>query len=159
MRLTAYSDYSLRLLMYLAVRPERLSTIEEVARAYSISTNHLTKVVHQLGQVGFVETVRGRGGGIRLGKPSEKIDVGEVLRHTEPDMDIVPCFDISNQECPLRRACKLKTALKRARSAFLQVLDEYTVADLTSAPEGLRSSLGLPSAEVASAGPAGRTLS
>ncbi len=147
MRLTAYSDYSLRLLMYLAVRPERLSTIEEVARAYSVPTNHLTKVVHQLGLAGYVDTVRGRHGGIRLGAPADKIGVGEILRHTEPDMDIVPCFDINNQECPLRRACKLKSALERARTAFLDVLDEYTLADLTSVPDSLRSSLGLPTTE------------
>lgn len=145
MRLTVYSDYSLRLLMYLALRPERLSTIQEVAKAYNISSNHLMKVVHQLGLAGYLQTVRGRSGGIRLGKPAEEIGLGELIRHTEPDMHIVPCFEPENQECPLRRACRLKAALDKARLAFLGVLDEYTIADLTSTPGPMRSFLGLSS--------------
>lgn len=144
MRLTVYSDYSLRLLMYLAVRTERLSTIQEVAKAYDVSSNHMMKVVHQLGLAGYVETVRGRNGGMRLGKPPSEIGLGELLRFTEPDMDIVPCFSPENQDCPLRRACRLKGALDKARQAFLAVLDEYTLADLTSAPDPMRSFLGLP---------------
>lgn len=146
MRLTVYSDYSLRLLMYLAVRTERLSTIQEVAKAYDVSSNHMMKVVHQLGLAGYVETVRGRNGGIRLGKPPSDIGLGELLRFTEPDMDIVPCFSPDNQDCPLRRACRLKGALDKARQAFLAVLDEYTLADLTSATDPMRSFLGLPPA-------------
>ena len=149
MRLTVYSDYSLRLLMYLAVRPERLSTIQEVAKAYNVSSNHLMKVVHQLGMAGYVKTVRGRSGGIRLGREAEAIGLGELLRFTEPDMDVVPCFEPENQACPLRRACRLKGALDRARQAFLGVLDEYTLADLTSAPASMRSVLGLPAASEA----------
>lgn len=143
MRLTVYTDYALRLLMYLAVKPDGLATIPEVARAYGISANHLMKVVHRLGQAGYVETVRGRGGGMRLGKPSDAIGLGELVRFTEPDMDIVPCFEPENQDCPLRRACRLKGALDHARLAFLAVLDEYTLADLTSAPGPMRSFLGL----------------
>lgn len=143
MRLTVYSDYSLRLLMYLAVRTERLSTINEVATSYGMSVNHLMKVAHQLGQAGYIETVRGRNGGLRLKLPADRINLGEVLRHTEPDMDIVPCFQPDNEECPLRRACALKIALQRARQAFLAVLDEYSIGDLTSAPGPVRSMLGL----------------
>jgi Rrf2 family nitric oxide-sensitive transcriptional repressor len=143
MRLTAYSDYSLRLLMYLAVRTERLSTINEVAASYGMSVNHLMKVAHQLGQAGYIETVRGRNGGLRLKLPADRINLGEVLRHTEPDMDIVPCFQPDNEECPLRRACALKIALQRARQAFLAVLDEYSIGDLTSAAGPVRSMLGL----------------
>ena len=143
MRLTVYSDYSLRLLMYLAVRPEGLATIPEVAKAYNISANHLMKVVHQLGQAGYIETVRGRRGGMRLGRSPEDIGLGELIRHTEPDMHIVPCFEPENQDCPLRRACRLKSALDRASIAFLAVLDEYTLADLTSTPGPMRSYLGL----------------
>lgn len=146
MRLTTYSDFSLRLLMYLAARPDRLSTIEEVARAYGISVNHLMKVAHQLGQAGYLETVRGRGGGMRLGQPAAEIVLGDVLRHTEPDMDIVPCFQPDNEDCPLRRACALKIALQRARQAFLDVLDGYTIGDLVTVPGTLRSLLGLDSA-------------
>ena len=151
MRLTVYSDYSLRLLMYLAVRPERLSTIREIAGAYNISSNHLMKVVHQLGLAGYVETVRGRNGGMRLGRPAAEIGLGELIRHTEPDMDIVPCFEPENQDCPLRRACRLKGALDRARLAFMAVLDEYTLADLTAAPGPMRSYLGLSTGREASA--------
>lgn len=143
MRLTVYSDYSLRLLMYLAVRTERLSTINEVATSYGMSVNHLMKVAHQLGQAGYIETVRGRNGGLRLKLPAGRINLGEVLRHTEPDMDIVPCFQPDNEECPLRRACALKIALQRARQAFLAVLDEYSIGDLTSALGPVRSMLGL----------------
>ena len=146
MRLTVYSDYSLRLLMYLAVRPERLSTIQEVSEAYNISSNHLMKVVHQLGLAGYVKTIRGRSGGMKLGKDAGEIGLGELLRFTEPDMDIVPCFEPENQECPLRRACRLKSALHKASQAFLAVLDEYTLADLTSSPGSMRSLLGLPRA-------------
>ena len=147
MRLTVYSDYSLRLLMYLDVRPERLSTIREIAEAYNISSNHLMKGVHQLGLAGYVETVRGRNGGMRLGRPAAEIGLGELIRHTEPDMDIVPCFEPENQSCPLRKACRLKGALDKARLAFLGVLDEYTLADLTSTPGPMRSFLGLSSAQ------------
>jgi Rrf2 family transcriptional regulator, nitric oxide-sensitive transcriptional repressor len=147
MRLTVYSDYSLRLLMYLAARPERLSTIPEVAKSYGISVNHLMKVAHQLGQAGYLETVRGRGGGMRLGKPAAEIILGAVLRHTEPDMDIVPCFQPDNEDCPLRRACALKIALQRARQAFLDVLDEYSIGDLVTVPGTLRSLLGLAASE------------
>ncbi len=143
MRLTVYSDYALRLLMYLAVRGDKLATIPQIAQAYNISGNHLMKVVHQLGQAGYLETVRGRGGGIRLARPAADIVLGDVIRFTEPDMDIVPCFAPENQDCPLRRACRLKGALERARLAFLHVLDEYTLADLTWNQQALQSSLGL----------------
>ena len=143
MRLTVYSDYALRLLMYLAVRPDGLATIPEVAKAYGISANHLMKVVHRLGQAGYVETVRGRSGGMRLARPPDTIGLGALVRFTEPDMDIVPCFQPENQQCPLRRACRLKAALDRARLAFMAVLDEYTLDDLTAAPGPMRSLLGL----------------
>lgn len=143
MRLTVYSDYALRLLMFLAVRGNTLATIPQIAKAYNISSNHLMKVVHQMGQAGYIETVRGRSGGMRLARPASDIVLGEVIRFTEPDMDIVPCFALENQDCPLRRACRLKGALDRARTAFLGVLDEYTLADLTNNPDFLRSSLGL----------------
>ena len=143
MRLTVYSDYALRLLMFLAVRGDGMATIPQIAKAYNISGNHLMKVVHQLGQAGYIETVRGRGGGMRLARPATEIILGDVIRFTEPDMDIVPCFALENQDCPLRRACLLKGALDRARRAFLDVLDEYTLADLTGNSRTLQVSLGL----------------
>lgn len=143
MRLTTYSDYSLRLLMYLAVKNNGMATIPEIAEVYGISRNHLMKVVHNLAQAGYLTTSRGRAGGMRLGKPAAQIGLGELIRLTEPDMAIVPCFHLENHDCPLWRACRLKRALDRATQAFMSVLDEYTLADLTAAPEPLRSMLGL----------------
>ena len=93
MRLTVYTDYALRLLMYLALKEDGLATIAEIADRYRISRNHLMKVAYELGLAGYVETVRGRGGGLRLAKPPESIWLGDVVRHTEQDMVLVPCFD------------------------------------------------------------------
>ncbi len=141
MRMTAYTDYSLRLLIYLAVKGENLATIGEVATAYGIAKNHLTKVAHQLGLAGYVETVRGRGGGLRLAKPAEVISVGEIVRRTEPDMALVPCFEAACSPCPIVPACGLRSALFEARQAFLAVLDRYTLADLAERRDDLRALL------------------
>ena len=130
MRLTVYTDYSLRMLMYLAVKSDGLSTIAEVAEAYGISKAHLTKVAHQLGIAGCVETVRGRGGGLRLARPAREIGLGDVVRRTEPDMALVPCFGPEQASCPIVPACGLRGALHEARQAFLAVLDRYSLADL-----------------------------
>lgn len=145
MRLTVCTDYSLRLLIYLSARQDRKPIIREVADAYGISVNYMTKVVHEVAQAGYVITMRGRSGGIAIGRPPSEIGLGEVVRDTEPDLDIAPCFDERNESCPLRRACRLKSALERARWAFLSVLDEYTLADLTVAPGPIRAMLGLSS--------------
>ena len=107
MRLTVYTDYSLRLLMYLALKDDGLATIEEIAKSYGISKNHLMKVAHQLGVAGYVETVRGRHGGLRLAKPAKAIGLGEVVRHTEPDMAIVMCFEPSTR---IARSAVLRVA-------------------------------------------------
>ncbi len=130
MRLTVYTDYSLRMLMYLAVKGDRLVTIADVAAAYDISKAHLTKVAHQLGLAGYVETVRGKGGGLRLARSAREIGLGEVVRRTEPDMALVPCFEPAHASCPIVPACGLRGALYEARQAFLAVLDRYTLADL-----------------------------
>jgi Rrf2 family transcriptional regulator, nitric oxide-sensitive transcriptional repressor len=130
MQLTRYTDYSLRVLIYLAVRPEKLATIEEIAGAYGISRSHLMKVVHQLGLAGYLETVRGRGGGLRLARLPEKIRIGEVVRHTEETMALVECFDPKTNHCRIEPVCGLRAALKDALDAFLRVLDGYTLADL-----------------------------
>lgn len=130
MQLTRYTDYSLRVLIYLAVHQEELATIEEISDAYGISKAHLMKVVHQLGRAGYLETVRGRGGGIRLARPPENIRVGEVVRHTEESMALVECFDPQKSRCRIEPACELRAALKKAIEAFLGTLDDYTVADL-----------------------------
>jgi Rrf2 family nitric oxide-sensitive transcriptional repressor len=143
MRLTVYTDYSLRLLMYLAVKDDGLATISEIAKSYGISKNHLMKVAYQLGVAGYVETVRGRGGGLRLAKPVEAIGLGDVVRRTEPDMALVQCFQPVEAPCAIRPACVLRRALERAGSAFLDVLDGYSLADLVKPRAPLRSLLSI----------------
>ena len=130
MRLTVYSDYALRVLMYAALHPERLCTIGEIAGAYSISRNHVMKVVYELGVAGYIETIRGQQGGFRLARPPQSIILGEVIRRTEPEVAIMPCFDSATAYCAISPACKLKRALQQASSAFFAVLDGYTLADL-----------------------------
>lgn len=131
MRLTVYSDYSLRVLMYVALHPDGRPTISEIAASYGISRNHVMKVVYQLGVAGYVTTLRGKNGGLRLGRPAAEIGLGELVRHTEPDMALAPCFEGANGGgCPITPACKLRRALWEARTAFLDVLDGYTLADL-----------------------------
>jgi Rrf2 family nitric oxide-sensitive transcriptional repressor len=129
-QLTRYSDYSLRVLIYLALDPERLVTIEEIAQSYGISKAHLMKVVHQLGLNGYVETVRGRGGGLRLARRPEEITVGEVVRSTEENMALVDCFDPESSQCAIEPACGLRPVLHEALAAFLAVLDRHTLGDL-----------------------------
>jgi Rrf2 family nitric oxide-sensitive transcriptional repressor len=143
MRLTVYSDYALRMLMYLALKPDQLSTIADIAASYDISENHLMKVAHQLGVGGFVETVRGRGGGLRLAKPVGAIVLAEVVRYTEPDMAIVQCFKPLDAPCAIRPCCVLRRALEKARDAFMAVLEEYTLADLVQPRQRLAGLLGI----------------
>jgi Rrf2 family nitric oxide-sensitive transcriptional repressor len=131
MRLTSYSDYSLRLLMYAASKREGLVTIQGAADAYGISRNHLMKVAFDLGRLGYLETVRGRGGGLRLARAPEAIGLGALLRQTEEDFRIVECFDPATNGCVISRACRLKGILKEATDAWLAVMDRYTLADLT----------------------------
>jgi Rrf2 family nitric oxide-sensitive transcriptional repressor len=130
MRLTSYSDYSLRLLMFAATKRDRV-TIQGAADAYGISKNHLMKVAFDLGRLGYLETVRGRGGGLRLARAPEKIGLGALLRQTEEDFRIVECFDAATNGCVISRACRLKGILHEATSAWLAVMDRYTLADLT----------------------------
>ena len=134
MRLSTFSDYNLRVLMYLGVQRDRLATIAEIAAAHEISENHLMKVVHQLGRSGYIETVRGKGGGMRLAKAPNEIVLGEVIRQTEGDFAMVECFS-ENSSCRLLPACRLKGILGEALSAMFLVLDDYTLADLLERPE------------------------
>jgi len=127
MQLTRHTDYSLRVLMYLGVNPGRMVTIAEISEAYDISRNHLMKVVHELGGLGFVETFRGKQGGIQLARALEAVNVGDVVRQMEENLDIVNC---NEPVCPIESVCILREALDEARDAFLAVLDEYTLADL-----------------------------
>lgn len=130
MNLTKFTDYSLRVLLYLAERPEKLSRITEIAEWYGISKPHLVKVVHQLAQFGYVKSVQGRNGGIYLNKPSSDITVGQIVRQTEPDFHVVECFDATNNTCRITNHCSLKHALHNATNAFLTVLDKTTLASL-----------------------------
>ena len=132
MQLTRYSDFSLRVLIYLALAPERLVTIEEIARSYDISKAHLMKVVHRLGLRGYVETVRGRGGGLRLARLPEEIRIGEVVRSTEENMDLVECFDPASNRCIIEPVCGLRSVLHEALDAFFAVLDRTSLADLVA---------------------------
>lgn len=143
MHLTVYSDYALRVLMYLAVKPDELSTIAEIAGSYDISETHLMKVAHQLGVAGYVETVRGRGGGLRLAKPVEAIGLADVIRTTEPDMAIVSCFKPVDAPCAIRPSCVLRRALEKARDAFMAVLEDYTLGDLVAPRARLADLLGI----------------
>jgi Rrf2 family nitric oxide-sensitive transcriptional repressor len=145
MRLTVYSDYALRLMMYLGLNGEKLSTIAEIAGAYAISKAHLMKITHELGQKGLIETVRGRQGGMRLSRAPADIGIGEIVRACEPDFAIVPCMETNaTTVCPLQPACVLKRALASAAAAFLDVLDGYTLADLIRPSVPLRQLLALP---------------
>ncbi len=130
MRLTAFSDYTLRVLMYLGVRRDGLVTIAEIAAAYGISENHLMKVVHHLGRRGYIETVRGKGGGLRLAVAPEDIVVGEVVRGSEDSLALVECFDAERSECNIAPACLLKGIFRKAADAFYAELDRHTLADL-----------------------------
>lgn len=130
MRLTSFTDFALRTLMYLGTERERLVTIQEIAEAHGIAKNHLTKVVHQLGMLGYIDTVRGRNGGLRLGREPCDINIGEVVRQTETDFHMAACFDETSAGCMYSAACALKTTLGRATHAFLEVLDQVTLADM-----------------------------
>ncbi|TCL71147.1 Rrf2 family transcriptional regulator [Rhizobium sp. BK251] len=142
MRLTVYSDYALRLMMYLGLNDGRLSTISEIAEAYDISKAHLMKITHELGQKGLIETVRGRQGGMRLGRHADEIGVGEIVRACEPDFALVPCLEAGvGIVCAIQPACVLKRALASAAAAFLDVLDGYTLSDLIRPSVPLRQLL------------------
>jgi Rrf2 family nitric oxide-sensitive transcriptional repressor len=142
MKLTTYTDYTLRTLMYLAVNTGRPTTIADIANAYRISEAHLMKIVHQLGVAGDIETTRGRHGGIRLARSPEDINLGTVVRRTEVDMDLVPCF-ADMESCAISRACLLKGILDEALGMFLTVLDRCTLADLIAPRRGLSALLGV----------------
>ena len=139
MRLTTFSDYTLRTLMYLALHPDRFVTISEIASAFRISSNHLMKVAQDLASSGAVITLRGQRGGLRLARSATDIRIGDVIRRTEPDMALVPC-----STCVIQAACLLPNPLDRALAAFMSVLDGHTVADLISNPGTLMPLLDRP---------------
>ncbi len=130
MKLSTYSDYSLRVLMYLGAHPGENATIGGIAAAYGISGNHLMKVVHHLGQRGYIETTRGKGGGLRLAREPSDIRIGAFLRETEDDTRLAECFDRGNSNCRIAPACAAKGVLRGALDAFYADLDRHTLEDM-----------------------------
>ena len=141
MRLTVFSDYTLRVLMYLALDRTRLATIPEIAVAYGISQNHLMKVVHHLARAGVVESTRGKGGGIRLALAPEEIRLGEIVRVSEGDTPIVECLSGDPYACRINSSCRLKGVLVDVFDRLYAALDEYTLADLVEKPRALKQVL------------------
>jgi Rrf2 family transcriptional regulator, nitric oxide-sensitive transcriptional repressor len=130
MQLTYYTDYSLRVLMYLALLPERRASISEIAERYGISRNHLVKVVHHLARGGFIASHRGKGGGIELARDPAEINLGEVVRYTEGPFKPVECFDVERNRCAIAGACGLAPVLQEACDNFLTTLDQYALPEL-----------------------------
>ena len=129
MHLTQFTDYSIRTLIFLALANEN-STIGDIAARYNISRNHLVKVVHSLSQLGYVYTTRGNQGGLQLAQVPETINLGEVVRQTEPNFHILECFNAETNHCVISPSCQLKSVLYKATEAFMDVLDQYTLADI-----------------------------
>lgn len=136
MQLTTFSDYSMRVMMYLGLRHGQMATISDIAQAYQISENHLTKVVHYLAQRGYVETVRGKGGGLRLVRDPKTVNVGEMLRGSEGQSGLLPCTSTEGA-CCIQVSCKLIGILQEAQAALYAVLNKYTLADLLQQEEPL----------------------
>jgi len=162
MRLTDYTDYSLRVMLYLALKRDALVTIQEISDAYGISKNHLMKVVQQLGEIGWVQTIRGRHGGLRIAERSLDLSVGEVVRATESDFALVGCFaddEGTRRACVIEPQCRLKHVLDGARRAFLAELDRHTIGEIAQPAAPLAGLLGIipiaaEAASVSSAPPA-----
>lgn len=133
MRLTQFTDFSLRLLIYVATHDKRLVTIEETALAYGISRNHLMKVANHLTREGYLKSVRGRSGGLALGRPADEIKLGAVVRGTEPDFAVVECFS-EDGRCRITPSCRLKGVLRGAINAFMAEMDRHSLADLVVDP-------------------------
>jgi Rrf2 family nitric oxide-sensitive transcriptional repressor len=145
MRITKFSDYALRILILLETQPDdRLTTISELANVYSISINHVRVIVHELGKLGYIDSIQGKGGGIKLARKACDISVGDVIRHTEKDFNVVECFNPENAtDCSIAKACKLKGVLRNALNAFLETLDQYTLADITANKPSILKQLNL----------------
>lgn len=154
MKLTTFTDYSLRLLLYLAVRPQRRATIAEIATAFDISENHMVKVAHFLGKCGCLSTVRGKGGGLELASPPERLGLGWVIRQTEASAALAECFDQSDCRCVIAPCCRLRGVLAEALAAFYAVLDRHTLADLVANREELALVLLVDRSREAAAGQA-----
>ena len=130
MQLTQFTDYSFRMLIYIASRNGEVCTISDVADSYSISKSHLTKVAHHLGQLGIVKTIRGKRGGLRLQASPDSINLGRLVQQLEPNFTIVECFDKANGRCVIAPVCRLKHVLHEAKDSFIQTLEQYTLSDI-----------------------------
>ena len=144
MRMTFHTDYALRMLVYLAMRPDGICTVHQVAESYGLSRNHLLKVAQTLSRLGYIETIRGRAGGIRLAMPVAKINVGALVRSTEEDFSLVECMQQQGGACAISPACMLKGMFSEALEAYLAVLDKYTLADAVRNRKALEALLGVP---------------
>lgn len=153
MRLTRFTDNALRALGYLALTPDEHSTVGLVARRMGMSEDHLLKVVQRLSQLGLVRTIRGRNGGMRLARHAHEIVVGDVVRRTEDNMALVPCFEQGEVTCPIASACGLAPLIDEALEAFLSTLDRYTIADMIARRHDLLQLTGRREARVADSAP------
>ncbi|MEZ5364630.1 MAG: Rrf2 family transcriptional regulator [Bryobacterales bacterium] len=151
MHLTFHTDYALRVLLYLRLRGEEKSTVQEIADAYAISKNHLMKVVQRLAGLGYVDASRGRGGGLLLALAPEQVNLGRLVEQMEPSLDLVECFDMETNTCAIAPVCDLKGVLGEAQRAFLRTLHGYTLADLGQRKKKLQTILGIPTAEASAA--------
>ena len=129
MQLTQFTDYSLRALIYISLR-KKSCTIKEITDAYTISTNHMVKIIHNLAKLGLIKTIRGKNGGILMAAQPETINLGQLLVQLEPHFDLVPCFNKAKANCCIAPVCKLKGILHEAQAAFMTVLERYTLADV-----------------------------
>ncbi len=137
MQLTHYTDYGLRVLIFLSIQSEeRRVTISRIADCFQIPRNHLVKVVHQLGKLNYIQTTRGKTGGLRLARAADQIRIGDVVQKMEFNLDIINCDQPTS--CPILRECQLKNILSQAADAFMNVLNQYTIADLQNAPDNLK---------------------
>lgn len=145
MQLTRQTDYAIRVMVFLGIQPDdRLVTISDVAYHFAISRNHLMKIVHKLGQLNYIQTLRGKYGGLRLEREASTIKLGDLVRDFETTLNIIDCKKLT---CPITGACDLKPIMQKAKEAFMAVIDEYTLQDLLSNPADLRSLLGLDTTE------------
>lgn len=142
MQLTQFTDFSLRALIYIALRKESC-TIQDITNAYLISNNHMVKIIHNLAKLGLVKTSRGKGGGIVMAVPPETLNLGQLVVQLEPHFDLVPCFNKEKANCCIAPVCKLKNILHEARTAFMNVLERYTVADVLHNPKELSALLSI----------------
>lgn len=144
MRLTLHSDYAIRILIHLGLSDGRLVTIDEISKAYGISKNHLMKIAHKLANEGYVVSVRGRNGGLRLAQPPQDINIGTMIRWTEDNSGHVECFDKDANQCAIAPCCRFKGALREALEAYFGILDRYSLADFLVPTDPLRELLAIP---------------